>query len=161
MSKPAALVQRHTRSASSEGPGPSAAQRRRHHASAQATVRRRAAGQRRLVVPRAAQAGTGGLDHGGMEACRQRPSDEVLLPDPPGPQEAASRERELASAGGRHHARREAEAGLSGQCVSNTGCTRFRFGCVRSFGAGEWNRSWTRSCGITSRKPSWSAQTRA
>src|SRR5690606_12882477 len=42
-------------------------------------------GYRRIAVPRAAQAGAGGLDHRRMEAEREQPSCEILLPDTVGP----------------------------------------------------------------------------
>ena len=60
---------------------------------AQAGIRRRPAGERRLAVSRAAQAGTGRMDHRRVAAQREQPPREILFAHAAGPSSAAEGER--------------------------------------------------------------------
>src|SRR6185436_69837 len=86
---------RNSRSSAAEDPRPAAAARVGDQPSPEIHLERRAAGQRRLALPRAPQAGAGGLDPGGVEADGEQPASEVLLAHPSGPAPAGIRSGEL------------------------------------------------------------------
>src|SRR5207237_9897416 len=74
---------------------------------------RRAAGQRRLPLPRSAQAGTAGPDHREVEEDRPRPPREILLAHSPRPRAPGRRSRELEEDFLGDHAGRAAEGGVA------------------------------------------------
>src|ERR1700687_6264316 len=103
---------RHPRPAPPEDSGPPALARVGDRAAPQVSLRRRAAGQRRLPLPRPAQAGAGRLDRGRVEADGEQPARQVLHAHPPGQEAARRGGGELATAVLRHLAGRAALGGL-------------------------------------------------